>query len=101
MFYILEWPVAELDDVRVIEMGVGGEERVLWIEIEVHCSYCVFCKYRPSRCGLQIFANLAKICFCRRFFYRTYFTDFQIFANLAKIWKGRRGRVTLPKKEIV
>ena len=46
--------------------------------------------------GLQIFANLAKICFCQRFFYRIYFVDFQIFANLAKICKGRNAALTLP-----
>ena len=34
MLHILEWPVAELDDVRVIEMGVGSEERVLGLKLK-------------------------------------------------------------------
>ena len=37
LFHILERSVAELDDICVIEMGVGGKERMLRIEIEVHC----------------------------------------------------------------
>ena len=40
LLHILERSVAELDDVRVIEMGVGREECMLRIKIEVHCSVC-------------------------------------------------------------
>ena len=38
LLHVLERSVAELDDVRMIEMGVGSEERTLWVKIEVHCS---------------------------------------------------------------
>ena len=39
LLHILKRSVAELDDVRMVEMGVGREKRVIWIEIEVHCSF--------------------------------------------------------------
>ena len=34
--HVLERSVAELDDVRVVEMSVGREECVLWVKSEVH-----------------------------------------------------------------
>ena len=41
LLHILERSVAELDDVRMVEMGIGREECMLRIEIEVHCSVCL------------------------------------------------------------
>ena len=41
LLHILERSVAELDDVRMVKMRVGREERMLRIEIEVHCSVCL------------------------------------------------------------
>ena len=41
LLHILKRSVAELDDVRMVEVGVGREKRVIWIEIEVHCSFYV------------------------------------------------------------
>ena len=38
LFHILERAVAEMDDVRMVEVRVGSEKRALRVEIEVHCS---------------------------------------------------------------
>ena len=38
LLHVFERAVAEVDDVCMIEMGIGSEERMFWGEFEVHDS---------------------------------------------------------------
>ena len=59
LVYVLEWTVAESDDIGMVEMRIGREERVLGVEIVVHVIVLSFLQRWDA---VFISPNLCKVC---------------------------------------
>ena len=75
---VLEGTVTISDDVGMVEMRIGREERVLGVEFVVHVIVLLFL----GKVGVRLLLV-------------------QIFANLAEIWRGIDGRYTFAKKTVM
>ena len=53
LVYVLEWAVAISDDIGVIEMRIGREERVLGVEFVVHVFFTNLDSWRGEAKSLQ------------------------------------------------